>query len=114
MSKGLKLAFRMIFCSACLVFVLSIGFLHPETNDSVEYQKAAHNLLKNNLLYAGEISKHLDYRLFSKRTAGYPLFLILQNNRLWVIGIASAFLILLNYFLGLSVLNTLTKKTNAK
>ena len=113
MSKGLKLAFRMIFCSACLVFVLSIGFLHPETNDSVEYQKAAHNLLKNNLLYAGEISKHCDYRLFSKRTVGYPLFLILQNNRLWVIGIASALLIFLNYFLGLGMLSALSKKTKS-
>ena len=114
MFKGLKPAFRMIFCSACLVFVLSMGFLHPETNDSVEYQKAAHNLLKNNLLYAGEISKHIDYRLFSKRTAGYPLFLIFQNNLSWVAGIVSVFLLMLNYFLGLSVLNTLTKKTNAK
>jgi len=114
MFKCLKPAFRMIFCSACLVFVLSVGFLHPETNDSVEYQKAAHNLLKNNLLYAGEISKHIDYRLFSKRTAGYPLFLIFQNNVSWVVGIASVFLLMLNYFLGLSVLNTLTKKTNAK
>jgi hypothetical protein len=114
MSTGLKLAFAAIFCSACLVFVLSAGGLHPETNDSVEYQKAAHNLLKNNLLYAGEIKKNIDYRLFSKRTAGYPLFLILQNNILWVIGIASAFLLLLNYFLGLSVLSTLTKKTKAK
>lgn len=114
MSTGLKLAFAAIFCSACLVFVLSAGGLHPETNDSVEYQKAAHNLLKNNLLYAGEIKKNIDYRLFSKRTAGYPLFLILQNNILWVVGIASAFLLLLNYFLGLSVLNALIKKTNAK
>ena len=63
MSTGLKLAFAAIFCSACLVFVLSAGGLHPETNDSVEYQKAAHNLLKNNLLYAGEIKKNIDYIL---------------------------------------------------
>lgn len=114
MLGGLKLAFTMIFCSACLVFVLSAGFLNPETNDSVEYQKAAHNLLKNNLLYAEEINKNLDYRLFSKRTVGYPIFLIFQNNVTWVAGIASGFLLLLNYFLGLSVLGALTKKTKAK
>ena len=113
MLRGLKLAIIMIFCLACLVFVLSAAVLHPETNDSVEYQNATHNLLKNNLLYAGEINKSIDYRLFSKRTAGYPLFLIFQNNVSWVVGIASALLLILNYFLGLGILRTLTKKRKA-
>ena len=113
MLRGLKLAIIMIFCLACLVFVLSAAVLHPETNDSVEYQNATHNLLKNNLLYAGEINKSIDYRLFSKRTAGYPLFLIFQNNVSWVVGIASALLLIINYFLGLGILSTLTKKRKA-
>lgn len=113
MLRGLRLAFTILFCSACLIFVLSVAGLSPETNDSVEYQNAAHNLLKNNLLYAGEINKSIDYRLFSKRTAGYPLFLIFQNNVSWVVGLASALLLILNYFLGLGILSTLTKKRKA-
>ena len=113
MFKGLKLAFTMIFCLACFVFVLSVDVLHPETNDSVEYQNAAQNLLKNNILYSGQINESIDYRLFSKRTAGYPLFLIFQNNVSWIAGIASVFLLMLNYFLGLGMLSALSKKTKS-
>ena len=110
MVNKIKLKLVLIFCSACFVFIFSIFSTQPAISDCTEYQSAAKNLIKNNSLYAAEISKTLDYRLFSKRTAGFPIYLIFQNITPWVVGLASAFLLLLNYFFGLNLLNYLTKK----
>ena len=109
MAKNIKLTFILIFCSACFVFVFATFNQQHSINDSLEYQSAAKNLIKNNSLYAGETNETLDYRLFSKRTAGFPFYLIFQHISPWVVELASVFLLLLNYFFGLHLVNRLTK-----
>jgi Ca2+/Na+ antiporter len=109
MAKNIKLPFILIFCSACFVFVFATFSQQHSINDSLEYQSAAKNLIKNNSLYAGETNEILDYRLFSKRTAGFPFYLIFQYISPWVVGLASVFLLLLSYFFGLHLVNRLTK-----
>lgn len=113
MTSGLRLVFVTLFFATCFVFVLSVSVFHPETNDSLEYQKTAENLVNKNLFYSGDTNETIDYRLFSKRTIGYPVFLVFQNNTTWIVGVASVFLVLLNFFVGLGLLGNLTHKKEA-
>ena len=113
MSSGLRLVFVTLFFAICLIFVLSVFVFRPETNDSLEYQKTAKNLVNKNLFYSGDTNETVDYRLFSKRTIGYPVFLVFQNNTTWIVRVASVFLLLLNFFVGLGLLGNLTRKKEA-
>ena len=113
MSSGLRLVFVTLFFTTCFVFILSVSVFRPETNDSLEYQKTAKNLVNKNLFYSGDTNETVDYRLFSKRTVGYPVFLVFQNNTTWIVRVASVFLLLLNFFVGLSLLGNLTRKKEA-
>ena len=105
---------RVLFISLILLVLGVVGLcfwgLNPETNDSIEYKNAAHNLLEHNLLYAGDLNENVDFRLFSKRTPGYPLFLIFQWQKTWLTGLVSGILWLFCYFLGLSALQQLTSR----
>ena len=113
MISGLRLVFVTLFFAICLIFVLSVSVFRPETNDSLEYQKTAKNLVNKNLFYSGDTNETVDYRLFSKRTIGYPVFLVFQNNTTWIVRVASVFLLLLNFFVGLDLLGNLTRKKEA-
>ena len=113
MSSGLRLVFVTLFFAICLIFILSVFVFRPETNDSLEYQKTAKNLVNKNLFYSGDTNETVDYRLFSKRTIGYPVFLVFQNNTTWIVRVASVFLLLLNFFVGLGLLGNLTRKKEA-
>ena len=113
MTSGLRLVFVTLFFATCFVFVLSVSVFRPEINDSLEYQKTAENLVNKNLFYSGDTNETIDYRLFSKRTIGYPVFLFFQNNTTWIVGVASVFLVLLNFFVGLGLLGNLTHKKEA-
>jgi len=71
---------------ACIV-LLHVAFLlyalnheHYYTADSSEYLFAAENM-KQGMLYAGPLNeKTEDPSLFSRRTPGYPLFLLISGG----------------------------------
>ncbi|MBT8326511.1 MAG: hypothetical protein KJP21_02230 [Bacteroidia bacterium] len=85
----------------------SFTHIKPYVSDSGEYFHAAHNLLYNNTLYSGNLNETLDFRLFSKRTLGYPLYLILQNSSTIAITLSQICLVVLNFVLGIFVLRKL-------
>lgn len=89
-----------ILLSVILVFSYNLIKPKAQINDSGEYKHLSENLIKNNLHYAGDVSKPLDFRLFSKRTLGYPLFIALQQNQL-KLAIAHCLLYLFLVVLGL-------------
>ena len=103
-------------------FVITLGALllvgiyyfftdKPVINDGEEYYAAANNLLEHNTLYAGELDRTIDYRLYSKRTLGYPLYLVFQNVSTTIALLSSMGLVLLNFFLGIQLLSSFgTKK----
>ena len=93
---------------ALLALIVLNSLLSPqaEINDSVEYQQLTENLATKNLHYSGSLeASELDYRLFSKRPSGYPLFLILSSLLSSpLIVLVQALLVLLLYALGLMLL----------
>jgi hypothetical protein len=103
-------------------FVITLGALllvgiyyfftgKPVINDGEEYYAAANNLLEHSTLYAGELDRTIDYRLYSKRTLGYPLYLVFQNVSTTIALLSSMGLVLLNFFLGIQLLSSFgTKK----
>ena len=82
------MAKRFIFSLSLLMVALVVTIAYhyykptPPLNDTIEYQYAADNLLKNNILYGGNSNQPVDYRLYSKRTLGYPIFLLFQQQQL--------------------------------
>ncbi len=92
------------------VFVLVSTFVvfnvtkKPLILDSVEYQYAAENVLNVNTLYAGNIDNEVDYRLFSKRTIGYPLFLLFQQNNPLFVHLSQLLLVVFNVILSFHIL----------
>ena len=89
-----------------LVCTYSLFSEKPHINDGEEYYAAANNLLENSRLYAGEFDRKIDYRLYSKRTLGYPLYLLFQNISTTVALFSSIGLVVLNFFLGIHILST--------
>lgn len=73
-------------------------------NDSDEYIHLAVNILDGNSFYSGGLEKTTDYRLFSKRTYGYPLFLQCNFIHKIPIYLAQSLLVLLCFFIGLSII----------
>lgn len=105
-----RILFWGLMLAVCGVVGLCVCRMNAETNDGIEYKNVAHNLLENNFLYAGNLNEDVDFRLFSKRTPGYPLFLIFQWQQTWLIGLVSGIMWLFCYFLGLSTLQQLTSR----
>lgn len=107
-------AIRNIFILIIIVTNLAIGLSlvgnKPVINDSTEYLQSANNLLKNNTLYSGDLNKPLDYRLYTKRTIGYPVFITLSHRNHYVIRIAQCLLIFLNFYIGLLLIKHFSNK----
>lgn len=104
---GLRVWFMLIFITGMAFFVYSLSHEKPLVRDSVEYSNLANNLISSNQHYAGEITSPKDFRLYSKRTIGYPIYLIFQ----WRNGVIASFtqilLVIFNFLLGLFLLKSL-------
>ena len=105
--------FMLIVLSGVLIVFSSLILPEPKINDSTEYIQLSKNLLHNNLHYAGATNADKDFRLFSKRTLGFPLFIAFQKTTT-ALFVAQLLLYLLLVMLGFKVLNFLsTKQTSA-
>ena len=113
------MAKRFIFSLSLLMVALvaTIAYHYykpaPPLNDTIEYQYAADNLLKNNILYGGNSNQPVDYRLYSKRTLGYPIFLLFQQQNEHLILVSTVLLYVLLFFLGLHILSLFIQKKAA-
>ncbi len=113
------MAKRFIFSLSLLMVALvaTIAYHYckpaPPLNDTIEYQYAADNLLKNNILYGGNSNQPVDYRLYSKRTLGYPIFLLFQQQNEHLILVSTVLLYVLLFFLGLHILSLFIRKKAA-
>ena len=93
----------IVLCS--LVFILNFFKEDVLINDSEEYLNLAINTSEQALHYAGDLNKTVDYRLFSKRPIGYPLYISLSGFNLPILVIfTQCLLVLLLFFLGLEIL----------
>jgi hypothetical protein len=109
--NGLQKHFVITLGALLLVGIYYFFTGKPVINDGEEYYAAANNLLENSTLYAGELDRTIDYRLYSKRTLGYPLYLVFQNVSTTIALLSSMGLVLLNFFLGIQLLSSFgTKK----
>ena len=102
-----RFVFSLSLLTVALAATIAYHYYKPAAplNDTIEYQNAAYNLLKNNVLYGGSPNQLVDYRLYSKRTLGYPVFLLFQQQNEHLILISSVLLYVLLFFLGLHVLS---------
>ena len=113
MNKAIKLVFALLVALLFAVLIFSMSGQTPMINDSKEYTVLANNLLNNNAVYSGNLTLEKDFRLYSKRTIGYPLLLIFQNLSPIFVRIAQLLLVVLSFFIGLDVLRKLsTSKTS--
>jgi hypothetical protein len=109
--KGFQKHFLITLGAILLVGICYFFTDKPVINDGEEYYAAANNLLEHSTLYAGELDRTIDYRLYSKRTLGYPLHLVFQNVSTTIALLSSMGLVLLNFFLGIQLLSSFgTKK----
>lgn len=97
-----KHLFLVILFSIVVVFTYNLIKPKALINDSTEYIHLSENLLNNHLHYAGNLNQPADYRLFSKRTFGYPLFIALQSSYVFLL-IAQCFLYILLLILGFKI-----------
>lgn len=72
-------------------------------NDSEEYINYSHNIVNYNTAYAGNFYSPKDFRLFAKRTPGYPAYIIMQWSTPATIYLSQALLVLFLYFLGFAL-----------
>jgi hypothetical protein len=109
--RSFQTHFLIIVGALLLVMAYCVFAGKPHINDGEEYYAAANNLLEHNTLYAGDLEGNTDYRLYSKRTLGYPLYLVFQNISTTIALLSSMGLVLLNFFLGIQLLSSFgTKK----
>jgi hypothetical protein len=108
--NGLQKHLIVIIGTLLLTSVYYILAGKPTINDGKEYHAAANNLLEYNTLYAGNLNDTLDYRMYSKRTLGYPFYLVFQHLSAATTLISSIGLVLLNFFLGIQILSSLRTK----
>lgn len=104
MTTRFVLTLSSLAVAICITFIVHLTKPAPQLSDTKEYYLAAHNLLTNNTLYAGDLLAPTDYRLYSKRTLGYPVFLIFQWQNKYLVLVASLLLFILLFFIGLQLL----------
>lgn len=111
LSKICKHMNRSFFYTFSLVlFTLFASVLYhycnpaPLLTDSTEYLHSANNLLNNNILYSKSFDQPIDYRMYSKRTLGYPIFIVFQLQNQYLMVLASALFYLYLFFLGIQIL----------
>ncbi|MFT4599111.1 MAG: hypothetical protein ACI9WM_001363 [Arenicella sp.] len=102
--------FLLVLLVCISLFTSRFSHEYSNTNDGKEYTYAAHNLLHHNTLYSGNLDAELDYRLFSKRTVGFPLILLFQHINPYILAVFQILLILISFFLGLQLLRHYTLK----
>jgi hypothetical protein len=110
MFKGLRgyfIGFAILIIAAS---IYRLAQPTPLIYDAIEYEFAARNLIHHNILYSGDLEMPIDYRLYSKRTIGYPFFQIFQTNQKAVIILAQMFLLLFNFIVGLNILKSLNTR----
>ncbi|PCJ65943.1 MAG: hypothetical protein COA58_07640 [Bacteroidetes bacterium] len=108
--KSTRILFIFLILQVTAVFI--IGFTHqkPTINDSIEYEYAASNMLNFNILYSGNMSDQLDFRLYTKRTLGYPIFMLFQHQNTVIVNFIQSLIVLLNFLLGISLIKIFTNK----
>lgn len=89
------LLFFLLIYQAALVYTLPKG--PARLQDSVEYLNSSNSFRKYGNFYAGEFSKEVDYRLYSKRTPFYPLLIF----ALYVAHLHQNYLMIIQLFVGL-------------
>lgn len=107
-----KSIFGLLVLVICLLSVYRFSSQNQKTNDGIEYHHSANNLLNHNTLYSADITQATDYRMYSKRTLGYPLFIVLQSGNRLILTMAQSLLVLLTFFISLRILRQFTVKTN--
>jgi len=107
-----KIVILLLLVTVSLSTLLAYHFVNstPPLNDTVEYKNASENLLKNNTLYSGNFESPLDFRLYSKRTLGFPVFILFQGQSNNLVLLSSVFLYFVIFFMGLSILRHFTEK----
>jgi hypothetical protein len=101
---------RLLLVIVLTILTVSLFKESAHINDEKEYLNTAYNLLEKNALYAGDLSKPLDYRRFAKRPLGFPLFILMQHQLSLLIALAQIFLLVLTYFCGLFLLRFFSSK----
>ncbi len=110
MGRAFKALYTLVLLSLLMVVLYSYVNPTPALNDTLEYQHAANNLLVNNILYSGSLSESVDFRLYSKRTLGYPIFLVFQLQNSSLVLLVSLSLYALIFILGLQILSNFSKQ----
>ncbi|MGB0850386.1 MAG: hypothetical protein ACPGTP_04015 [Bacteroidia bacterium] len=108
MNVSVRGAFVLIVLLLITTCVYSLYSGSVVINDSMEYLSLSSNLVEQNTLYAGELDQKLDYRLYSKRTIGYSLFLALQHQNRFLILASQTLMVVLLFFIGLLLLRRLS------
>lgn len=108
--KRLVLTFHIAIV-ACLAGVVMYHIWSPEIliNDSLEYKLAANNMVDYNTLYGCVLNEPLDFRLYGKRTLGYPIFILFQLESDFLILLVSVSIYALIFFLGINILAKFTQ-----
>ncbi len=77
---------RKYWIEFIIVLVIHAGFMvyqlyaqHYLLDDSKEYIRTADNLLREGILYNGDLSEHIQPELYTKRPPGYPLLLMIAR-----------------------------------
>lgn len=99
---------RTVFVLLCLICfaTLTQSILGSEVkiNDAVEYTFLADNVLDKGVHYAGNLEDKIDFRLFSKRSLGYPAFILVNWQNQLILQVAQLLLLVYCFFIGLHVL----------
>lgn len=77
---------RKYWIEFIIVLVIHAGFMiyqvhaqHYLLDDSKEYIRTADNLVREGILYNGDLSEHIQPELYTKRPPGYPFFLLIPR-----------------------------------
>ena len=70
----------ILITTQSMILVYQFQAKHFFTADSYEYLKSAENFTTDKTFYCGDLDSKRDPLLFSKRTPGYPLFIIMTGS----------------------------------
>ncbi len=103
MIRNLQAAVIIVIVFVVWVVVFRQTHATPEVRDSEEYFLLSKNLINQKIYFSGDLNEARDFRLYSKRTLGFPLFVAFQFWSKTLIYISQGLLVILIYFLGLNV-----------
>lgn len=108
MTRNLQTALLFLIVLVIAVFLYRQAYTTSAVRDSKEYFHLSKNLIHDNIHYSGSLSEEKDYRLYSKRTLGQPVYLALQFWSKSLIYCSQGLLLVLMFFLGLSMVRRLS------